>query len=147
MWIASKKEEKNSFCMREFREIFMNLVHSTLPASVSRRVFRLYSFCLHFMAFFSLSIFFFTPLLCDCDAVCASRMALLCERLCVSVCIWKLCRIHTAFIWFNSIHLFALTILRSSCAFLRRLSCKLDHLLLPLSANIYFFQLVYLFVC
>lgn len=119
--------------MREFREIFMNLVHSTLPAlcrdefsDFTRFVFILWHF-FHFR-FFLLALHFCVT----------ARMALLCECLCV--CIWKLCRIHIVFIWFNSIHLFALTILRSSYALLRRLSCKLDHLpvSLPLSANIFF---------
>lgn len=107
--------------MREFREIFMHVQmrissirHCQHGVETSfQTLLVLSSF---YGIFFTFDFFFITPLLCDDDAVSANRMALLCERFCacVCVCIWKLCCIHVVFIWFNSIHLFALTILRSS---------------------------------
>lgn len=141
MWIASKKRKK--FILYAwipwdfYTRTNENLVHSTLPAvcrdeftDFTRFVFILWHF-FHFRFFFSLHS----------TSVWLRRCRVRVEWLCcvgtfACVCIWKLCRIHIVFVWFNSIHLFALTILRSSCAFLRRLSYKLDHL--PLSANIFF---------
>lgn len=140
--VNCKQERKKFILYAWIREIFMHTYNWEsrpfgIANTVSRRVFRLYSFCLHFIAFFHFRFFcLHSSFVWLRSGVSEWNGFVVWTFVCACVCIWKLCRIHIVFVWFNSIHLFALTILRSPYAFLRRLSCKLDHLPLPLPLSL-----------